>query len=123
MKNLNEIKKFHTEWEIREKDYQKIVLTESLEFHIVELPKLEEMLKANAIPEEDKKLSIWGKFLIDPDGLGEKEMVENKEVKMAKEELEKLRQDKYEAELAELRQKAIWEEQAIEDYGYEKGFC
>lgn len=120
MKQLKEIEKFHTEWKIREKKYKKIVLTDVFELHIIELPKLEKIVKEK-IPEEDKKLAIWSKFLLNPDSMGEKEMNENKDIKKAKEELEKMRQDEYEERIAELREKKIMDEKAIRAYGFDEG--
>lgn len=121
LNSLEKIHKFHTEWRIRENECSKVVLTDVLEIHILELPKIENILKQNNIPEKDKKLIIWSKFLLNPDELGENEMEENKDVKMAKEELEKMRNNEYEAELAELRQKAIMDERNIEAFGYDNG--
>lgn len=37
---LKEIEKFHTKWQIREEEFRKIVLTDTLEVRIIELPKL-----------------------------------------------------------------------------------
>ena len=39
LQGLNEIKKYITKWNIREEEYQKIVLTEVMEIYIIELPK------------------------------------------------------------------------------------
>ena len=44
-----------------------------------------------------------------------------KEIKRAKEELDKISQDKKERRLAELREKAIMDEMAIRDSGYNEG--
>ena len=46
-----------------------------------------------------------------------------KEIKRAKEELDKISQDKKERRLAELREKAIMDEMAIRDSGYNDGFA
>lgn len=45
----------------------------------------------------------------------------NGEIKKAKEVLEKISQDKNERYLAELREKFIMDQKAIEDAGYDKG--
>lgn len=47
-------------------------------------------------------------------------MEEVEEVKLAKEELEKIRQDKTAKRIAELREKYIMEVKASESYGYDK---
>ena len=47
--------------------------------------------------------------------------MENEEIKKAKEQLDKMSQDKKERRLAELREKAIKDEMAIRDSGYNEG--
>ena len=47
--------------------------------------------------------------------------MKNEEIKKAKEELDKISQDKKERRLAELREKAIKDEMAIRDSGYNEG--
>lgn len=46
----------------------------------------------------------------------------NKEIKNAKEVLEEISQDEHEEYLAELREKYIMDQIAIEEAGYDKGF-
>ncbi len=121
IKDLSEIHKFHTEWQIREKDYRKTILTNVLEIHIISLPKLMKMIKNEEIPKQDEKLAIWSKFIVNPEMLEESEMQRNKVVKKAKEELDKINKDEYERRLAELRQKAIRDDAAIRDFLYEEG--
>ena len=48
-------------------------------------------------------------------------MKSNKAVKLAKEELDKMRQDEYEERIAELRMKHIMDSKSLEEYGYDKG--
>ena len=107
--------------QIREKDYRKTILTDILEIHIIELPKLEKMVRQGEILEEDKKLALWSKFLLNPESVEEKDMKENKDIKKAKEELDKIKQDEYEKRLAELRQKKIWDDEARKAFLYEEG--
>ena len=47
---------------------------------------------------------------------------ESKEIEKARRVLEEMSQDKNERYLAELRQKYIMDQKAIEDTGYDKGF-
>ena len=47
--------------------------------------------------------------------------MKNEEIKKAKEQLDKMSQDKKEKRLAELREKAIKDEMAIRDSGYNEG--
>ena len=49
-------------------------------------------------------------------------MKENKELSKAKKVLEEISQDEHERYLAELRQKYIMDQKAIEDAGFDKGF-
>lgn len=51
--NLKEIPKFHTKWQIREEKYRKIILTDTLEIHIIELPKLVKQIKENRGEKKD----------------------------------------------------------------------
>ena len=118
--NLKPIEKFHTKWEIREEEYSKIVLTEVLELHIIELPKLIEQLNKNHTSKKDKVV-LWSLFITNPKELGEKIMSENEDIKKANEELEKINADKHEQYLAHLRQKHIMDTKAVEEYGYLKG--
>ena len=41
---LHEIQKAHTVWQLREKEYSKMLLTNICEIHIIELPKLKELI-------------------------------------------------------------------------------
>ena len=60
--NLKTIEKFHTKWEIREEEYSKIVLTEVLELHIIELPKLIKQLNKKHTSKKDKVV-LWSLFI------------------------------------------------------------
>ena len=72
--NLKEILKGHTEWKIREKHFKNTVLTEMLEVHIIELPKVKRIIKTDNIFKEDETFKIWTKFLLMPNELEEKEI-------------------------------------------------
>ena len=95
-------------------------MTDVFELHIIELPKLEKFISKNEKKEE--KLMLWAKFLLNPDSMEEEEMRENKDIKKAKEELDKMRQDEYEERIAELIEKKIMDDKAREAYVYEEGF-
>ena len=120
LENLKEISKFHTKWQIREEDFRKIILTDTLEIHIIELPKLVKQLRENKGNKKDK-VALWSMFILNPENVGEEDMNENEDLKLAKEELEKLKQDEHERYMAELRIKYIRDSQAIEDYGFDRG--
>ena len=118
LENLECIPKGHTEWKIREKDFEKIVLTEMLEIHIIELKKMKRLIEKREAKEE--KLKVWAQFLLDPKKLGETEM-SNEMIKKAKEQFDEIEQSDYERRMAELRMKHIRDTMATEKYGYKKG--
>ena len=118
-----EVKKILTEYEMREKDYGNIVLTEKIKVHILELPKIERMKS------EDKNLNLWIKFIKD---LEVKHMADNKEkdekleetikaIQEAKKKYEELCQDEHARYIAELREKYIEETASVRQMGYEEG--
>ena len=96
----------------REAENHSIVLTEDFAFYIIEVGK---MIK-NSINTE---LDSWINFINNPQ---EEIDMSNKELKKAKDELEKISQDEHERYLAELREKYIRDQMAVEDAGYDKGF-
>ena len=118
LEDLKAVTKYHTKWHIREDDFVNIILTEKLEIHIIELEKLENMKELTI---ENKKLLDWCKFIKSPDSVEASIMKENEEIRKAKEELDKISQDAKERRLAELREKALMDEMAIRDSGYNEG--
>ena len=114
-----DIPRIHTKWSIREDDYSTICLTNVMEIHIIELPKL--VKKLTVSKRDNKNLKLWLKFILSPDEIGEKDMDENKEIKKAKKELDKIKQDKSEQERALRRMMYVMDQQAIQQYGYEQG--
>ena len=109
------IEDYYTKWQIMEAT-RKIVLTEKLELCIIELP--------NIIGKEEKndKLLDWLYFLENPKSERvEKNMGENKELKRAVNELNKISEDEKMQRIAELREKAILDEKAIYARGLEVG--
>ena len=86
--NLKHISKYHTIWNLREKEFTDTVLTNDIEMHILEIPKINdnEMLK--------DELVQWLRFIKEPENKGvEKFMEENKYLKQARKELEHLSGD------------------------------
>ena len=86
--NLKHIAKYHTIWNLREKEFTDTVLTNDIEMHILEIPKINdnEMLK--------DELVQWLRFIKEPENKGvEKFMEENKYLKQARKELEHLSGD------------------------------
>ena len=93
-------------------------MTEHLELHIIEIPKIYKIRKE----EEGRELIKWLNFIENPESkkVGEY-MKENKEMKEAKEKLEVMSEDEKMQILAELRLKAIRDEKAVERFGYNQG--
>ena len=112
--SLKEIQKYQTKWNIREEEYQKVILTEVMEIYIIELPKYEKYKEKT----KNDSLNRWIKFIKEPGGM---EMGEDKAIQKAKEVLEEISKDERERYLAELREKYILDQKAIEDAGYDKG--
>ena len=117
IKKLRELS-YHSKWKIIEEEERKIILTEHLELHIIEIPKIYKLREK----EEREELVKWINFIENPESkkVGEY-MKENKELKEAKEKLEIMSEDEKMQILAELRLKAIRDEKAIERFGYNQG--
>ncbi|MEI3435244.1 MAG: PD-(D/E)XK nuclease family transposase [Clostridia bacterium] len=105
--------KYQTKWQIREEQYQQIILTDVMELYIIELPKFIKYKENNR-----KQMNSWVKFIENPEVV---KMDENEEGKKAQRELEKISGDEHERYLSELREKYILDKKATEDAGYYKG--
>ena len=107
----------HSRWKIIEEERRKIVLTEDLEFNIIEVPKMYKEKQAR-----DEKLIECLKFLENPES---KEvqgyMKKNENMKEAREKLDKMSKDEKVRRMAELRQKALMDEREAEYTGYING--
>lgn len=115
LKRLNKIKKYLTKWQIRESEYQNIILTKNLEIYIIEIPKFEEQLNNNT------KLDTWVKFIINPEVIDMNDIEKNEALKKAKEILEEISSDEKERELAFRRKLAIMDQKALRASGYDEG--
>ncbi len=105
----------HTKWQIKESKKGKVILTEDLEMHIIEIPKIGEKL-------EEGKLKKWILFLENPEGEEIKEMAkEEKEIREAIETLEDISSDEAKIRIAELREKYIMDKEAELETAEEKG--
>lgn len=113
LSSLQNIEKYITKWNLREKDYKKVILTDVLEIYIIELPKFERY-KGKI---KNSRLDLWINFIKNPEVID----MSIKEIKKAKEVLEEISKDEHERYLAELRQKYIMDQKATEDAGYDKG--
>ena len=86
LKNLE----FHTQWKIIEEKGRKTVLTDDLELHIIELPKM----RKNKATGKDKKLLEWLSFLNNPESKEVANYMKNNEsMKKAKERLNTMSED------------------------------
>ncbi len=124
IKGIKQAKKYFTEWEIREKDYSELILTDVLKICIIELPKYIKY-KVN-----NPNLNLWTEFLENPEviNMSKKDIEKDeslkttkKAIKQAKDTLEQISKDKHEQELARLRKKYIMDQNAIQEYGYCRG--
>ena len=115
IKNLKDVDHWITEWELRGKDYTNKILTPVEKIVILELPKFKKYKNKT----QNQELKNWVEFIIN---LEKKMLGESKEIEKAREVLEMMSQDKNERYLAELRQKYIMDQKAIEDAGYDKGY-
>ncbi len=117
IKKLKELG-YHSKWKIIEEKERKLILTEHLELHIIEIPKIYNIGEN----EEKEELVKWINFIENPESekVGEY-MKENAEMKEAKEKLEVMSEDEKMQILAELRLKAIRDEKAVERFGYNQG--
>ena len=114
--NLKHISKYHTIWNLREKDYPNTILTNDIEMHILEIPKINdnEMLK--------DELVQWLRFIKEPENKGvEKFMKENKYLKQARKELEHLSGDPDFKRLLESRAGFLRDVDAKMEVAEEKG--
>ena len=111
IKKLRKIKKYITKWNIREEDNPKVILTEDLEFYILELDKVRK-------ESDESKLTKWLNFIKNP---MEVSKMEDEGIRRAREELEKISKDEHERYLAELRQKHIMDTNAVREAGYDDG--
>ena len=112
------IEKMETKWRIREDENTKLILTDALEIHIIELSKIKREYKKN---KENRKVQ-WMMFLDNPNtGEVEEIIEENKEIREAVVEVHKMSKDEKIRKLAELREKAIMDEKEIYSTGYHKG--
>ena len=113
LEKLKEIPKYLTKWNIREENYGKIILTEALEFYIIDLSKIKRY-------SENKLLDTWVKFISNSEDLNMENADES--IKKAKEVLEEISEDEHEQYLAHLREKYIFQIQGIEEAGFDKGW-
>lgn len=122
---LGGVEKYITKWNLREEDYPKKILTEAMEFYIIELPKVEKYGNSN----QYKNLNLWVKFIKKPEVIymikdenNDEELKETIEaINKVKNNLEKMSEDEHEKELARLRDKYIRDQKSLLATGYADG--
>ena len=114
IEGLNKIEKTLTKWNIREEKYQNKVLTDKLEFYILELPKYE---KYKDISEN---LSNWVKFIESPEEIDMSE-IKDKNIRKAKDELDIINMDEYEEAMALRREIFLHDQASMKKHAYEDG--
>ena len=106
-------------WQIRDENTGKRILTDRLEIIIIELPKARRMYKI----EPNNAICQWMLFLDNPN---KREVVqimeENKNIKKAIDELEKVSGNARLRRIAELKEKYIRDEQSSIEYAQDEGF-
>ena len=119
---IKQLKKlgYHSKWKIIEEKDRKLILTDDLEIHIIEINKIKKLTEK----EKNKELVKWIYFLEEPDGEKVKEyMKSDSGIKEAKGKLETMSEDERMQILADLRLKAIMDEKAIKRLGYKEGLA
>ena len=107
---------YHSKWKIIEERTRKTILTNDLELHILELPKI----KREGIEKTD--LIKWLKFIDNPKSKEEEGYIkENVSIKEANEKLDKMLEDEHLRKIAEWREMAIIEENSMKKSAYRKG--
>ena len=114
IEELKKIEKTVTKWQIREETYPKEVLTNKLEFYILELDKLD---KYDDISED---LRNWLKFIESPEEIDMSE-IKDENIKKAKKELEKINMDEYEQDMALRREIFLLDQASMKRHAYEDG--
>jgi predicted transposase/invertase (TIGR01784 family) len=113
-----EIKNMETIWNMRERENNELVLTDKIEFHIIELSKAKEEYEKNKANEKAQ----WMMFLNNPNEVEVQDiMKENEGIKKATVEIVKMTEDEKMERLAFLRKKAIMDEKSIYAAGLDKG--
>lgn len=113
-----DIKEMETVWNIIERKNRKLMLTDKLEFHIIDLNKAKEEYKRD----KTNKKAQWMMFINNPnEGEVQEIMNENKEIEEAVVVIKEMTEDEKLERLAMLRQKAIMDEKAIYAAGLDKG--
>ncbi len=118
MKELEEIKEYHTKWNLREEKHREKIFTKNIELHILEIPKMKE--------KEGKtdELELWLKFIENPKNeevMEEMQREGNVFLKQAMEELEYLSGDEDFRRLVESREAFLRDQYSYEQSARREG--
>ncbi len=118
-KKTKEIERISTKWKVKEVlTGKEIELTDVLELYILEIPKARKILEK----EPENKLAQWMIFLDNPNEREVSKIMEkNKEIKEAMNKLEEMSEDEELRRLAELKEKAIIDENLAKIYNRKYG--
>ena len=118
LSELKDIQDLDAKWQLIETKQRKNILTKDIEARIIEIPKVKKILEKN----KDDIIAQWMMFLDNPDSEEvEKIMEKNDSVKRASSVLHEMSEDEKLRRLAELREKAILEEESVRDGALEEG--
>lgn len=116
LEELKDVEEYHTVWNLREQKYFNKIITNDIELHILEIPKIKE----NELLKDE--LAQWLKFIENPGNKEvEKFMNENKYLKQAKEELAYLSGEPGFQRLVEARAGFLKDQRTFEVCGHERG--
>ena len=107
LEQLKSIEEAHTTWHIREDKINELILTDELEIHIIEIPKVKRMKKSGVT----NSVIDWMMFLDNPNNGEVSEIMKtNKEIEEAMKKLEEITSDEELMRIIDLRRKAILDE-------------
>ena len=117
------IKKYHTIWNLRETDYLSYILTDNIELHVLEIPKIKKL----GIDIKKDELALWLSFINNPRDKEVLKMVKKgSALDQAMEELKKLSGDPGFNEIVQARAKEIMDDvsfrSAAKRQGIREGF-
>ena len=117
VEKLKDIKKFHTKWNLREAEYKDKIITDNIELHILEMPKVKRT------ETEEKELALWMKFIqntSDEEVRREMEKTRNNYYEQAVKELEYMKSDPNFQRWVDARAGGLRDQEAFKDWGIEK---
>ena len=113
---FKEISHYHSKWNLREEHHKDLKLTNDIELHILEIPKVK-----NSDMKNDE-LAQWLKFIANPeDEEVQKIMCENKFYKQAREELAYLSGEEHFKRLVESRARFLMDQETEKSISKEEG--